>query len=254
MAGGEREGQAGIQVLGRAIDILRLLHGHPAGLSQSEIGEHLDLARSTVSRLLIALESQGMVASTGPRGRYRLGPEIARLAGSARRNAWVDLHPLLVEFSHQVGETVDLSILERDRAVFVDQVIADNRLRAVSAVGESFPLHACANGKALLAALDEPDRTRLIGGRLERYTDRTITTTASLRREIAEVLEQGVAFDREELTDGVCAIGASVGAVDGELLAISIPVPAQRFAEREADLRLALIEFIGRIRDWLRQR
>lgn len=254
MSTGEREGQAGIQVLVRATEILRLLHGHQAGLSQSEIGEHLGLARSTVSRLLIALEAEGLVASTGPRGRYRLGPEIARLAGSARRNAWVDLHPLLVEFSYRIGETVDLSILERDRALFVDQVTADNRLRAVSAVGESFPLHACANGKALLASVPEQDRTRLINGRLERYTDRTITTSASLRREIEAVIAQGVAFDREELTEGVCAIGASLGTVDGELLAISIPVPAQRFAEREADLRQGLLDFVSRVRDWIDQR
>lgn len=254
MASGARAGQSSIQVLVRAAEILRLLHGHQAGLSQSEIGEHLGLARSTVSRLLIALENEGLVASTGPRGRYRLGPEIARLAGSARRNAWDDLHPRLVEFSFQIGETVDLSILERDRALFVDQVTAGNRLRAVSAVGESFPLHACANGKALLAALSEQDRTRLISGRLERYTDATITTPAGLRKEIAMVIEQGVAFDHQELTEGVCAIGASLGRIDGELLAISIPVPAQRFAERASDLRQGLLEFVARVRDGLGQR
>lgn len=254
MVSGDRQGHGSIQVLVRATEILRLLHGHHWGLTQSEIGEHLGLARSTVSRLLIALESEGLVSSTGPRGRYRLGPEIARLAGSARRHAWADLHPLLVDFSYQVGETVDLSILERDRAVFVDQVIAGNRLRAVSGVGESFPLHACANGKALLAAVPEQDRRRLIGGRLERYTDRTITSSAALRREVDAVLQAGVAYDREELTEGVCAIGASLGTIDGELLAISIPVPAQRFAEREPELRTSLRDFIDRANDWLAQR
>ena len=133
---GETGGHSGIQVLTRAVDILRQLHGHPGGLSQSEIGERLGLARSTVSRLLMALDSEGLVMSLGPRGRYRLGPELIRLAASARRTAWLDLHPLLVEFSFEIGETVDLSVLEGDRAIFVDQVVADNRLRAVSAVGE----------------------------------------------------------------------------------------------------------------------
>ena len=36
-------------------------------------------------------------------------------------------------------------------AQLVDQAVAVNRLRAVSAVGDSFPLHASANGKAFLA-------------------------------------------------------------------------------------------------------
>lgn len=242
------DGRSGIQVLARAAEILRLLHGHQAGLSQAEIGEQLGLARSTASRLLLALEAEGLVMSMGPRGRYRLGPEISRLASSARRNAWADWHPMLVEFSYAIGETVDLSILEGDRALFVDQVVADNRLQAVSGVGKSFPLHACANGKALLASLPEAERRRLLGSRLERFTDRTITSSAALRREIEQVRQDGIATDREEMTEGVCAIGTSLGESGGERLAVSVPIPTQRFAEREGELRSALLEFAERFR------
>lgn len=247
----EVESRSGIQVLARAAEILRLLHGHQSGLSQSEIGEQLGLARSTASRLLLALEAEGLVASTGPRGRYRLGPEITRLAGSARRNAWLDLHPMLVEFSYQIGETVDLSVLDRDRAVFVDQVVADHRLQAVSGVGESFPLHASANGKAMLATMPEADRRRIMAARLERFTPKTITAVADLRSEIDRVRRLGVAYDREEMTVGVCALGAPVGLVDGDLLAVSVPVPSQRFREREDELRVALLGFVQRLRSWL---
>lgn len=48
---------------------------------------------------------------------------------------------------------VALTATPGDRADVVDQVVPPQRLRAVSAVGESFPLYCCANGKALLAAL-----------------------------------------------------------------------------------------------------
>ncbi len=252
---GEAEGHSGIQVLTRAVDILRQLHGHPGGLSQSEIGEHLGLARSTVSRLLMALESEGLVMSLGPRGRYRLGPELIRLAASARRTAWLDLHPLLVEFSFEIGETVDLSVLEGDRAIFVDQVVADNRLRAVSAVGDSFPLHASANGKAMLAAMPAPDVSRVLGGRLEALTENTLVTVTDIRAELERIrVADGMAFDREEQSLGVSAIGAVIGTIDHDMLALSIPVPTQRFTGREPELQAAVLDFVSRVDVWIASR
>ena len=242
ISSGEAEGHSGIQVLARAVDILRLLHGYPGGLSQSEIGERLGLARSTVSRLLMALDSEGLVMSLGPRGRYRLGPELIRLAASARRTAWLDLHPLLVEFSFEIGETVDLSVLEGDRAIFVDQVVADNRLRAVSAVGDLFPMPA-------------PDVNRVLGGRLESLTENTLVTAADIRAELERIrAADGVAFDREEQSVGVSAIGAVIGTIDHDLLALSIPVPTQRFTGREAALQAAVLDFVSRVDVWIASR
>ena len=248
-------GGSGIQVLARAAEILRLLHRHPHGMSQSEIGAQLGLARSTTSRLLIALEAEGLVSTSGPRGRYRLGPEIVRLATSARRSAWLDLRPRIIELSSRLGETVDLSVLEGSSAVFVDQVVADNRLRAVSRVGAVFPLHASANGKALLAVMPEPDVRRVLGGRLERFTPATVTDPEALRGELARIRSSGgIAVDREEHTLGVCAFGAVIGTVGYDLVAVSIPVPTQRFTEREFEIQQALRGFIVQIEAWLMSR
>ena len=77
---------------------------------------------------------------------------------------------------HELKETVDLAA--RSTAiilVFVDQVIGSHRLRAVSAVGEAFPLYCTANGKAYLAELDAAGVERLIGTNYEQRTPRTIT-------------------------------------------------------------------------------
>lgn len=251
----DERGGSGIQVLARAADVLRLLHRQPHGMSQTEICAQLGLARSTTSRLLIALEAEGLVATSGPRGRYRLGPEIVRLATSARRSAWLDLRPRIIELSGRIGETVDLSILEGSSAVFIDQVVADNRLRAVSRVGDVFPLHASANGKALLAAMPEPDVRRILGSRLERFTPSTITDPELLREELTRIRSAGgIALDREEHTLGVCALGAVIGTVGYDLVAVSIPVPTQRFAVREFEIQQALRGFIVQVEAWLMSR
>ena len=249
------EATSSIQVLARSTAILRLLHGHPGGLSQGDIGEQLSLARSTVSRLLAALEAEGLVVTQGSRGRYRLGPELIRLASSARKNTWLDLHPLLVELSYAINETVDLSILEGDRVTFVDQVVADHRLRAVSAVGTSFPLHACANGKAILATLPEPDVRRILARKLEALTPHTLTSPAAVAAELDKIRSgHGVAFDREEQSVGVCAVGVVIGVIDHDFIAVSIPVPTQRFYGREAELESAAVGFVSRVDSWLASR
>ena len=136
------------------------------------------MARSTVSRILNALDDEGLVASRGARGRYRLGPEIARMADTVRLGVVMDVHPFMEELSRELGETVDLSILDGDRATFVDQVVSPHRLRAISAVGESFPLHCCANGKALLANLS----ARAAGAGGAQSTRPTHRATPSRRR------------------------------------------------------------------------
>ena len=46
----------------------------------------------------------------------------------------------------------------------------------------------------------------------------------------------GIAFDREEHTDGICAVGAVVRDAFGSLGAITIPMPTQRFTGREQAL------------------
>jgi len=239
----EDAGGVGIQVIARAADILRALRSAVGGLSQAEVAEQVGLARSTIHRLLNALEDEGLVEN-GPRGRYRLGPEIGRLADTARRGVISSIHPLLEELSHELNETADLSVLDRDRATFLDQVVTPHRLLAVSSVGESFPLHCTANGKAFLAGMPPQDQARALAGRLVALTPRTITDPAELARELEKVREDGIAYDREEHAEGICAIGI---VLRGLAVAVSVPLPAQRFYGREAELRDALLGWAARV-------
>jgi len=243
---------SGIQVIARAAKMLRVLQSHPGGLSQAEIGEQVGMARSTVSRILNALEDEGLVAGRGPRGTYRLGPEIGRMAAAVRYGVVTDLHPFLTELSRELDETVDLSILEWDRASFVDQVVAPRRLQAVSAVGESFPLYCCANGKALLACLPYAMQTQALPSRLVPLTANTITSVAALRDELDRIHAEGIAYDREEQTEGICAVGVALPAVVDELVAVSVPVPAQRFYRRESELAQTLLAWADKVNAWFK--
>jgi IclR family acetate operon transcriptional repressor len=131
------------------------------------------------------------------------------------------------------GETVDLSVLRGQRMWFVDQIESSYRLRAVSAIGVRFPLNGTANGKAALAALDDGDAQAALARFSPEVAD-------GLRREIAEIRRTGIAFDRNEHTPGISAAAIAQRAVGDNVIAISVPVPTERFLEKEERIVSAL--------------
>jgi DNA-binding IclR family transcriptional regulator len=231
-----------IQVISRAAKILRLLREHPKGLSLSQIAKEVDLARSTVQRIVAALEQENLVTTASANGGFRLGPEIARLAGAVHSDLREEIRPFLIQLSTIVNETVDLSVLDNGKVLFVDQIIAPHPLQATSQPGASFPLHCTANGKAILASLPLAEVENLLPKELKWYTDKTITNRDELLKELETVRSEGVAFSREEHIEGICAAGAVVVDRLGNRSAVSIPLPSTRFYGNEEKLISALLK------------
>ncbi len=171
--------RSGIQVIARAAEILRALEGSD-GMSLGQLAGRVGLPKSTVQRIVAALDFENFVVSVFPDKRLRLGPGLVRIAHSIRFPIAETARPYLRELSAKTGETVDLAVLDGDKAVFVDQIPGTHRLRAVSAIGVSFPLHCTANGKAMLASLDEASLGRMRKRmRLSAYTGNSIELAAS---------------------------------------------------------------------------
>jgi len=220
-----------VQVIARAACILRALEGEDAGLSLGQIAQRVGLARSTVQRIVASLENEKILIAASPNGRVRLGPTLLRLAASLRSDFAGWARPFISRLSSELRETVDLASVRNDHLVFIDQVIGSHRLRTVSAVGESFPLYCTANGKAYLSQLDAGAIERLIGEAYEARTPRTLTTLDALLADIKQARRSGVAYDREEHTLGICAAGVALQDARGNAVAISVPVPTQRFQQ-----------------------
>ena len=236
-----RSSQSGIQVVARVAQILRALESEPQGLSLSQLARRVGLPRSSTHRIVSALTAEGLLAAASPNGRVLLGPEIGRLA-AGRREFWRELRPYMERLFYALGETVDCAVLDGDHVRFVDQIAGRHRLRAVSVVGSSFPLHSTANGKAILAELEPDELARLLPGRLKPYTEKTIANPTALVRELAEIKERGVAFDHEEHTIGISAAGIALRDPSGDFAALTVPMPTARFDASIDDVVRALLE------------
>ncbi len=230
-----------VQVIARAADILRALEGVPDGLSLGQIAQKVGLARSTVQRITGALEAEKLLIAASPTGRLRLGPALLRLAASVETDFAIIARPLITKLSNELGETVDFSSVHKDHLVFIDQIVGPNRLRTVSAIGETFPLYCTANGKAALAEMDDEAILRLVGRKYMSRTPSTITTAEALLREIKKIRQTGIAFDREEHMLGICAAGIALRDSLGNMVAVSVPVPTHRFLEHEQQIAESLL-------------
>ncbi|MHC5307615.1 IclR family transcriptional regulator [Bartonella sp. LJL80] len=230
--------QTGKQVIARAAAILRCLEQKPEGLNLSQIARLANLPRSTVQRLVTALETQQLVAMT-PQG-VKLGPALARLAASAHMDIIALSRPHMEILGRSLRETVDLSVERGEHAISVDQYASDQELRVVSAVGAAFPLHATAHGKALLSRWTDNDIRKAYQASMEFRTKKTLSHVDELLREIETVRVTGFAHDLEEHADGVCGIGVWLETPTIERYAISIGIPAVRYVKLRDQAQHAL--------------
>ncbi len=237
--------KSGIQVISRAAAIMRALKDTQMGLSLGQIAARVDLPRSTVQRITSALIEENLVISA-PQGRgLLLGPELAALAGAAQYNIVEHCRLLLTELTQKTGETTDLAVMRGIGMVFLDQVPGMHRLTTVSQVGEVFPLTTTANGKACLAAMSDAEALKLARNEWDRngaLVDETVFLS-----DLSAVRSCGLAYDLDEHSSGVSAIGFAFADWSGDVHAISVPVPSSRFADRRTVIEAALKETAANI-------
>ncbi|TCK04070.1 IclR family transcriptional regulator [Marinobacterium mangrovicola] len=228
----------GIQVISRAAAILRVLKDKPQSLGS--IASATGLPRSTVQRIVEALALESLVEA-GSKG-VRLGWGLAEIAKRNETNIISTARPVLETLFARTHETVDISTALGAEVSFLDRIISDQELRVVSFPNKPRPLHAKANGKALLASMSDQEIERLFSGTLTALTEHTLTDLPTLLTEIEQVRQCGLAYDREEHALGVCAIGTGLIAPDGKPYAFSVAMPLSRYESMKPQVEAALLE------------
>jgi len=198
----------GTQAVDRAAQLLIAVARHRDPVSFTELTAASGLAKSTTSRLLMALERNGLVRRDDS-GKFSPGEVFLSYAwrGGAEADMVSVAQPVLAQLGEQTGETVNLGV-PRDGG-FVEQIAqVDSRylIGGTNWVGLTVPVNCAALGKVLLAF----GAAELPRGRLDKRTDRTITSRAALAAELAAVRERGYAITIEELEPGLVAVAAPV--------------------------------------------
>jgi DNA-binding IclR family transcriptional regulator len=222
---------AGVQSIERAFAVLRELSIGPAGVT--DIAERVRLPKSTVSRLLSALESEGAVVQQDTGGEYELGPGLAALAAAASHDATraAIVRPFLVELNEAIGETVGYVVRSGQNVYWVDNVHQDDlAVQVQDRNGFYAPMHSVPAGLALMAHLPVDEIDEYLRQPLVRVNAKTITDSEALRRRLDEIASAGVVWSHDDLGDGITALDVPFRGASGQYEgALYVNAPSYRF-------------------------
>ncbi len=216
--------------LEKCVQILTLFADSPV-MQVSEIAECMGFPRSTAYRYIAALKAHLLIEEAADGPGYRLGPKILELAATMSRRPLREVAmPYLERIGRQTGETIILCGLRDHVGVCLEKVEGHHALRVSYELGDVYPLHASATGKAIFASLEPPERKRIIKEvGLEAFTPSTITDPAVLEREAEKIRQNGYSESHGEAIEGTRGIAAPIFSFSGRVIAsIGASVPQHR--------------------------
>jgi DNA-binding IclR family transcriptional regulator len=221
-----------VSVTGKVMAILDAFAPGDVRLRLTEICHRAGLPLATGHRLVGELCAGGFLERVG--GGYRIGIRLWRIGAQAATASGLRELALphmedLYEVSH---ENVQLAVVRNAHALYLERLRGPRSVPIVTRVGLELPLHATGVGKILLAYSDDGLREQVLAGPLAAHTPHTITDPAVLEKELVEVVRNGYAITREEMTLGSHSIGAPVFGSSRRLVAALSVVTRMRSDHR----------------------
>jgi IclR family KDG regulon transcriptional repressor len=202
-----------MKTVNKVIDVLEVFLG---GKDEASIGELADLSglhNGTIHRICSTLAKRGYLYQKKKRGKYSAGLAFLRFqnANMFALEIKETALPYLTELSKLACESVNLALWDGSAAVEAAEIVTDRILQATSIKGYRMPPNCTCTGKLLLAYKSD----RIIESILKRekllaYTEHTMTDYRQLKKELANIRQEGIAFDDEETELGLRAIAAPI--------------------------------------------
>jgi DNA-binding IclR family transcriptional regulator len=222
----------------KALQVLVAICSEREAVGLNDLVAITGLPKTTVFRYVSTLRSEGLIETTGNGERYRasLGLWLLGQTAGVYENLRSTCLPVMLSLQRQFNETVNLGALRGRQVVYLEIVESERSLRMQAQVGAQDPLHSTALGKALLAHMPESKWSAYLGNRMQRFTENTITDRGQLMKQLREIKESGIAFDRGENEEGALCLAVPLFAeAKVPIAALSISAPASRLQGTIAD-------------------
>ncbi|ASN82387.1 IclR family transcriptional regulator [Deinococcus ficus] len=224
-----------VQSVERALDLINTIVEAQRPLSIAELSQAMELAPSTIHRMMQTLSNKGYIHQDPCTKRYDIGPEIVQISRSLylRYDLVRRVRPYLQDLVDLTGEAAHLAELYGTTAMYLSQLEPLSMVRMFTTPGSVAPLYCSDVGKLFLADLPPgrvDDIIRKTG--LRPRTPNTIVDLQTLEAELERVRDQGYAEDNEEREIGVRCLSAPIlNGADKVIATIGIAGPTARITK-----------------------
>lgn len=220
-----------MQSVANALRILEEV-GRQGPIGVTGLARELDLPKSSVQRALRTLHTAGWIRPAGGElTRWLLTTKALHVGwrGTGELSLREAAMPVMEQLRQRTEETIHLMVPEGNHVVLIERLDTPKVVRIVIPLGGGAPIHASANGKAILAHSPRREVERLFAEGLPRYTETTIVDPGELWVELAETRTRGYATNAAEWRSDIAAVAAAILAPDGRPVgSISISTPVNR--------------------------
>jgi IclR family transcriptional regulator, acetate operon repressor len=224
--------EGGPRAMSRVLRLFGALAEKRSGMTLSELGNALNVPKSTFVSSLRALVANGFLIYEG--NVYRLGPSTYRLA-SAILSSWSQpdiVRYYVRELASATNESVGFAIADWEigQAIFTEAINSTQPVRYAMHAGIRAPLYVSSAGRVLLAfSPAEQCDDYLARAHFRAFTPATRTTPESIREHLAEVQKLGYCASFGEMLNDTAAIAVPVfDASDKIIGALMVAAPVDR--------------------------
>lgn len=228
-----------VQAVQRSLDIIDYLQ-KTGGARVTEIATAVGFSKGTVHCHLATLAEKGYVTNVGTR--YELGLRFIDLAHYAKDR--IDIYDIATTevdtLAEESGEMALFTVEEDGSGVCLYKATGKDAVKTELYQGYRNELYHTAVGKAILAFMEPERRNQVIEAtKFQSITPNTITDEATLRTELEQVREDGIAYNQGETIQGLVGAGAPIRGQDGTIHgAISIIGPVRRMDDERLETEI----------------
>lgn len=209
--------------LNKTLDILELIMTSPKDeMSLAELTDLSGLKKTTVNRILKALNNRGYLRQLENRGKYSIGGQLIHLSNIIKHKVKIrDIAmPYLVQLSESIEELVTFINVDNHRAYVIEEIHPNYPLRIVyPESGGTNPLYSTSEGKLCLASMSEEELDKYLNSvEMIKFTPNTITGAEEIKKHIRQVAQEDIAYDDEEHFKGMRSVAVAIRNTEGKIV------------------------------------
>ncbi|MEZ0481369.1 IclR family transcriptional regulator [Planococcus sp. SSTMD024] len=219
----------------RVIQVLRAFKVDQPHMSLTELSRSTGISVSSLQRIVNTLVYEGFLTKNEKTKQYSLGLELMFLGQMVQKSDALlsKAIPIMERLNEDTKENISLNIIEGNQRRCIYNLPSRHELSALTFVGHTSPLYAGASAKVLLAYC-EPEfiESYLNSIELSGITDLTVNSKEELRKQLAEIRNQGYSITYGERVKGAVSISVPILAKEDFLLGtLSVTFPYIRQEE-----------------------